>query len=202
MRQISPPHPPASTWQWVPQWQQGAGKGLKPCCRYHPTGASSAKAGQAPTDAASPTPQGLAVCGDTLWQSSIRVVWGANMKGMGDPSLALPLTRRALPQRSKPPAGAVGRWLDGGIAQAHLCDTAPGFSTLQGWMHGPRDGWRVLVPTWNEQDMEQPQQLLLPHLCLPGVCIVRALFTEMEDGCCLHYKVSNEAAGVEGIWRR
>lgn len=48
MRQSSPPHPLPSTQQWVPQWQQGAGKWLKSHCGYHPAGSSNARAGADP----------------------------------------------------------------------------------------------------------------------------------------------------------
>lgn len=75
-------------------------------------GASNAKAGQAPTVAASPTPQGLAVWGDILWQSSSRVGWGAGMMGMGDPALALSLAKESTSLK-----GQAAGWGSGEVAE-------------------------------------------------------------------------------------
>lgn len=56
-------------------------------------------------------------------------------------------------------AAVWGGWGGGRIrtGQARLCGAAPGTSPPQGGMHGPGDGWRVLVPLQGEQGMESPQ---------------------------------------------
>lgn len=60
-------------------------------------------------------------------------------------------------------------------------------------MHSHKERWEVLVPMWGDQGMKPPQQPPVLPLCLPGVCTDRSPSPEMEDGCCLHYGVSNEA---------
>lgn len=52
----------------------------------------------------------------------------------------------------KGPSHQPGQWGGGWIrtGRAHLCGIAMGTLPLQGGMHGPGDGWRVLVPMWGE----------------------------------------------------
>lgn len=62
--------------------------------------------------------------GDTLWQSSVRVFWDADMKGMGDPSLALPLQGELFPRG---PSCRLGLWGGGcmmGLPK-HICAALP-----------------------------------------------------------------------------
>lgn len=51
----------------------------------------------------------------------------------------------------------------------------------------------MLGPIWRDQGMKPPQQSLFLQICLAGVCIGRPPSLEMEGGCCLCYRISNEA---------